>query len=107
MTFAISRIEPSPRIEPWRSGLHRVGEANSIAIPRRTATGRNSSPSSTLDTEQVCYAGDLQHPDHGRVLRVAAGLEAAVRRSQGEAGVPASRGGLDQRGGLPRAPAGQ
>src|SRR5262249_56623172 len=44
--------------------------------------------------EEVRDAGDLQHLDHGRVLRVAAGLQAAVRRSSGEAGVPSRGGGL-------------
>ena len=49
----------------------------------------------------------IQHPDPGRGLRLAAGLENAVRRPQDPSHLPAGRGRPDQRRGLPRPPAGE
>ncbi len=83
-----------------------IGVVGRIALP----SGKDGPELAAVfpaNPEEVCYAGDLQHPDHGRVLRIVAGLQAAIRRSPGEAGVPPQRGGLDQRGRLPRALAGQ
>ena len=51
-------------------------------------------------------AGDLQTPDHGRVLRIAARLQAPVRRPQHPARLPAGRGRPDQCRRLSRPPAG-
>ena len=85
--------------------LHAAAGPNSIA-PRGMAAGRNPRISSTYDREEVTMAA-TQHPDHGRVLRLAAGLQDAVRRAQDPSRVPAGRGRPDQRRGLPRAPAGQ
>ena len=48
----------------------------------------------------------LQHPAHGRVLRVAARLQNAVRRPQDPSGLPAGRSRPDQRRRLRGAPAG-
>ena len=53
------------------------------------------------------FSGHIQCADHGRVLRVAAGKQAAVRRTQGEAGLPAGRSGGDQQRRHPRAAADQ
>src|SRR5712691_1731949 len=90
----------------------RRGDADCMACARRIALaaetdGPELSPIFHFNTEEARHAGDLQHPDHGRVLRVAARLQAAVRRPQADAGLPPGGGGPDQRGGLPRAPAGQ
>ena len=55
---------------------------------------------------EVPDAGDLQTPDHGRVLRIAARLQAPVRRPQHPARLPAGRSRSDQRGRLSRPLAG-
>ena len=88
---------------PRRPQLRGDGEPNSIGGAREVNALLLPHP----HAEEVRYAGDLQHLDHGRVLRVAAGLQAAVRGSSGEARVPPARGRLDQRRGLSRALADQ
>ena len=84
-----------------------IAVASRIALPGRDGWPRAGTLHFHSRHPGGSHAGDLQHPDYGRVLRLAAGLQAAVRRSQAESGLPPRRGGPDQRGGLPRAPAGQ
>ncbi len=62
---------------------------------------------STISVRSSGYAGDIQNSDHGRVLRVAAGVENSVRWPFGSPGLSAGRGGSDQCRRLPRAHAGQ
>ena len=95
------------RSSGWRGEPDCIGMASRIASPMREGCRAGTLSFFHPNTQEVRHAGDLQHPDHGRVLRLAAGHQAAVRRPPGEAGVPARRGRADQRGGLPRAPAGQ
>ena len=80
--------------------------ANSIIRNRDgRPRGRNAPLPHTRYTEQLRYGGNLQHPTHGRVLRLAARLQAAVRRPFDPPRLPAGRGGPDQRRRLPRATA--
>ncbi len=93
-----------------RGEPHCIGMAGRIALRWRDgwAIGQNSSLSLSLWTRSTLgHAGDLQHLDHGRVLRVAPGLQADVRWTQREAGLPSRRGGSDQCRGLPGSPADQ
>ena len=86
--------------------LRAGGGANSIARARGgPARSRPSNLRSAPQRPRRKRHG-LQHPDDGRVLRVAARLQAAVRRPQDPSRVPAGGGRPDQRRRLPRAPAG-
>jgi hypothetical protein len=46
--------------------------------------------------EEVRYAGDLQNPDHGRVLRFASGVQDSVWRTQAAFGLSSGGGRSDQ-----------
>ena len=79
--------------------------ASPIALPSQVTAAGPSFPFHSL-TEYPRYAGDLQHPADGRVLRIAARLQAPVRRPLDPSRLPAGRGRPDQRRRLQGAPAG-
>ena len=96
----------NPRISMSQVRLNCPGGPNSMRTANGMAGGR-----ATMSWEMGCggvsHAGQVQNSDHGRLLRVAPGLEDPVRRTLRPPGLPSGRGRPHQCRGLPGAPAGQ
>ena len=98
-----------------RTTASAAGLRRHVAQPGNVAGGtrivlrsRRAGPEpSSFSSSQGAIRHAIQHPDPGRGLRVAAGLQAAVRRPQDPSRLPARRGRADQRRRLPCAHAGQ
>ena len=94
------------RRRAWRAEPHCIGLARPIALAVTSLVGGVAPPirgrpnRPVRSVEEVRYAGDLQHPADGRVLRVAARLEAPVRRPFDPSGLPAGGSRPDQCRGL-------
>ena len=83
--------------------LHRAFPRHNVAV---NEGGQTPEPS-LFSSSQGATRHAIQHPDPGRGLWVAAGLENAVRRPQDSSHLPARRGRPDQRRRLSRPPAGE